>query len=139
MCNYRHPGPWRVWKGGSDLQSLTPFPVDPLDRADPAQSNGRCDFEQRLTLLATFAGKWWLENMVLNNPLTLLATFAVSNSDFDQHSYTFGHFCFEVFARSSKSCPCAAGSPPGPILALEIAQHCAKMGQEALKTLHEAA
>ena len=79
-----------------------------------------------LTLLATFAGKSWLGNVVLNNTLTLLATFAISNSDFEQHSHTFGHFCFEVFARSIKSCPCAAGSPPGPILALEIARQSAQ-------------
>ena len=64
--------------------------------------------------------------VILNNALTLLATFAISNSDFEQHSHTFGHFCFEVFARSIKSCPCAAGSPPGPILALEIARQSAQ-------------
>ncbi len=26
-----HPGPRRVWMGGSELQGLTPFPVDPVD------------------------------------------------------------------------------------------------------------
>ena len=83
MCNYRHPGPRRVWKGGSDLQSLTPFPVDPLDPADPAQITGGVILNNTHTLLATFARKWWLENVVLNNTLKLLATFAISNSDFE--------------------------------------------------------
>ena len=35
MCNSRHPGPRRVWKGGSDSPGLTPFPLDPLDPLDP--------------------------------------------------------------------------------------------------------
>ena len=26
MCNYRHPGPRRVWEVGPEPQSLTPFP-----------------------------------------------------------------------------------------------------------------
>ena len=50
MCNYRHPGPRRVWKGGSDLQSDPPFPldpvdpVDPLDPLDPLENAGRLVF-----------------------------------------------------------------------------------------------
>ena len=35
FVNYRHPGPRRVWKGGSEQQLVTPFPVDPLDPLDP--------------------------------------------------------------------------------------------------------
>ena len=35
FVNYRHPGPRRVWKGGSELQSPPPFPEDPLDPVDP--------------------------------------------------------------------------------------------------------
>ena len=31
FVNYRHPGPRRVWKVGSELQSTTLDPVDPLD------------------------------------------------------------------------------------------------------------
>ena len=31
MCNSRHPGPRRVWKGGFDSPGLTPFPLDPVD------------------------------------------------------------------------------------------------------------
>ena len=37
--------PARV-EGGSDLQLLTPLPVDQLDPVDPVQNHGRCDFEQ---------------------------------------------------------------------------------------------
>ena len=29
FVNYRHPNPRRVWKGGSGLRSLPPFPLDP--------------------------------------------------------------------------------------------------------------
>ena len=32
LFNYHHPGSWRVWKVGSELQSTT---LDPLDRVDP--------------------------------------------------------------------------------------------------------
>ena len=32
LVNYRHPGPRRVWKVGSELQSTT---LDPLDPRDP--------------------------------------------------------------------------------------------------------
>ena len=35
FANYRHPGPRRVWKGGSDLQGMTPLPLDPVDPVDP--------------------------------------------------------------------------------------------------------
>ena len=35
FVNYRHPGPRRVWKVGSELQSTTLDPVDPLDPLDP--------------------------------------------------------------------------------------------------------
>ena len=35
MVNYRHPGPRRVWDGGSALTLLPPFPEDPADPADP--------------------------------------------------------------------------------------------------------
>ena len=73
VCNYRHPGPRRVWKGGSDLQSLTPFPVDPVD---PAQSNGRCDFEQQSHTFGDFCRK-----------------IVARKSGFEQQSHTFGHFC----------------------------------------------
>ncbi len=34
LLNYHNPDLWRAWKGGSELRSLTPFPVDPLDLAD---------------------------------------------------------------------------------------------------------
>ena len=30
--NSRHPGPRRVWKGGSEEQLLPPLPEDPLDQ-----------------------------------------------------------------------------------------------------------
>ncbi len=33
--NSRHPGPLRVWKGGSELQFTMSFPRDPLDPLDP--------------------------------------------------------------------------------------------------------
>ena len=35
FVNSRHPGPRRVWMGGSELQSLTPFPVPPLPPLPP--------------------------------------------------------------------------------------------------------
>ena len=35
MFNYRHPGPRRVWKVGSELRLTTSFPVDPVDPLDP--------------------------------------------------------------------------------------------------------
>ena len=36
--NSRHPGPRRVWKGGSELQLMTPDCGNPLDPADPAMN-----------------------------------------------------------------------------------------------------
>ena len=33
LVNYRHPGPRRVWKVGSELQSTTLDQLDPLDPA----------------------------------------------------------------------------------------------------------
>ena len=36
FVNYRHPDPRRVWKGGSELQLATSFPVDPVDPVDCA-------------------------------------------------------------------------------------------------------
>ena len=64
LLNYRHPGPRRVWKGGSEHQFMTAFPadrvdpVDPLDPADPVDplensqtsffDNPSIDFEQKL-------------------------------------------------------------------------------------------
>ena len=35
MFNYRHPGPRRVWKVGSELQFTTSLCRDPLDPLDP--------------------------------------------------------------------------------------------------------
>ena len=35
FVNYRHPDPRRVWKGGSELQSLPPFPGHPLHPLHP--------------------------------------------------------------------------------------------------------
>ncbi len=35
FVNYRHPGPRCVWKGGSEPQFTTSFPVDPVDPVDP--------------------------------------------------------------------------------------------------------
>ena len=35
FVNYRHPGPRRVQKVGSELQSTTSFPLDPLDPVEP--------------------------------------------------------------------------------------------------------
>ncbi len=35
--NYRHPGPRRVWKGGSELQSPPPFREDPVDPGENSQ------------------------------------------------------------------------------------------------------
>ena len=35
FVNYRHPGPRRVWKVGSELQSTTSDPRDPVDPLDP--------------------------------------------------------------------------------------------------------
>ncbi len=32
---YRHPGPRREWKGGSEQQSMTPLPADPADPLNP--------------------------------------------------------------------------------------------------------
>ena len=34
LVNYRHPGPRRVWDGGSALTLLTLDPVDPVDPLD---------------------------------------------------------------------------------------------------------
>ena len=57
MCNYRHLGPRRVWKGGSDLQSDPPFPADPLDPLDPVQNNGRLIFAVIYNVFGTFSRK----------------------------------------------------------------------------------
>ena len=54
LVNYRHPGPRRVWKGGSDLQSDPPFPADPLD---PLQNNGRLIFDVSYKVFGTFSWK----------------------------------------------------------------------------------
>ena len=39
MFNYRHPGPRRVWKGGSESQLLTPDNRDPVDPLDPRDNS----------------------------------------------------------------------------------------------------
>ena len=60
MCNYRHLGPRRVWKGGSDLQSDPPFPADPadpLDPVDPVQNNGRLIFAVNYNVFGTLSRK----------------------------------------------------------------------------------
>ena len=89
LCNYRHPGPRRVWKGGSDLQSDPPFPadpVDPLDPLDPVQNNGRlsntvfyndfCTFSRKMITIfevaalgALLAPRW--PQMRFGSPLDL--------------------------------------------------------------------
>ena len=57
MCNYRHPGPRRVWKGGSDLHSDPPFPVNPVDPVDPVENNGRLVFAVIYKVFFTFFRK----------------------------------------------------------------------------------
>ena len=56
LCNYRHLGPRRVWKGGSDLQSDPPFSADPLDPVDPLQNNGRLILAIKNIFLMIFSG-----------------------------------------------------------------------------------
>ena len=46
FVNYHHPDPRRVWKAGSGLRLLTPFPVDPVDLADCAENSKIFDLEQ---------------------------------------------------------------------------------------------
>ena len=58
MYNYCHPGPRRVWKGGSDLQSDPPFradPANPADPADPLQNNVRLIFAVIYKVFCTFS------------------------------------------------------------------------------------
>ena len=43
-----------MWKGGSDLQSDPPFPLDPVD---PAQNSGRLIFVVIQNVFCTFSGK----------------------------------------------------------------------------------
>ena len=53
MVNYRHPGPRRVWDGGSALTLLPPFPPDPPDPADPvdpADCSKIGDFIERVAI-----------------------------------------------------------------------------------------
>ena len=60
MCNYRHPGPRRVWKVGSDLHSDPPFPadpVDPLDPENPLENNGRLIFAVIYNVFCNFFRK----------------------------------------------------------------------------------
>ena len=44
MCNYRHPGPRRVWEVGSEPRSLPPFPSPrrPRGRVDEFQKRPSC-------------------------------------------------------------------------------------------------
>ncbi len=37
VVNSRHPGPRRIWMGGSEPQVLTPLPADCRDPADNSQ------------------------------------------------------------------------------------------------------
>ena len=48
LFNYRHPGPRRVWKGGSQPHSLTPDPGDSRDSRDPRMSSRSYIFFQFL-------------------------------------------------------------------------------------------
>ena len=41
MCNYRHPGPWRVWEVGPEPQFLTPF-RSPRGRVDEFPKRPSC-------------------------------------------------------------------------------------------------
>ena len=56
MFNSRHPGPRRVWKGGSEQQLMTPDnrdpldpldPLDPVDPVDPEMNSKWIDFAAR--------------------------------------------------------------------------------------------
>ena len=54
LSNYRHPDPRRVWKGGSKLRSLPPFPedrVDPEDREDWEDCSFVCKFVIKINTL----------------------------------------------------------------------------------------
>ena len=58
FVNYRHPDPRRVWKGGSEQQLVTPFPVDPLESSGSAGSGGLwgvCQTSVSSTRNTTFA------------------------------------------------------------------------------------
>ena len=44
FVNYRHPGPRRMWKVGSELQSTTLDPADPRDPGDPRMNLKSCNF-----------------------------------------------------------------------------------------------
>ena len=60
LCNYRHPGPRRVWKGGSDLQSdppIPPDPLDPVDPVDPVQNSGKLIITVKNKLFSQFCRK----------------------------------------------------------------------------------
>ena len=50
MVNYRHPGPRRVWDGGSALTLLPPFPEDALDPVDPVDCSKIGDFIERVVI-----------------------------------------------------------------------------------------
>ena len=50
--NSRHPGPRRVWKGGSEEQLLPPLPEDPEDPEDPLAC-AKLVFRLRETILFT--------------------------------------------------------------------------------------
>ncbi len=80
--NYRHPGPRRVWKGGSDLQLMTAFPgdpldpLDPLDPVDPVENSRTHDFADMYNDFGTFArkvmskGRFFVKNCRRRQPST---------------------------------------------------------------------
>ena len=57
MCNYRHHGPLREWRGGSDLHSDPPFPVNLEDPVDHDENNGRLVFAVIYKVFFTFFRK----------------------------------------------------------------------------------
>ena len=65
--------------------------------------------------------------MFLNNTHTLLATLAVSNSSFEQHSHTFGRFCFKKLGQRSWAQSWLQNAPLGAPLG-DLGHHlCPKM------------
>ena len=67
FVNYRHPGPRRAWKGGSEQQLVTPFLVDPVDPVETsacpevgARPHQTLVLQERSRLLRTQAlGEAW--------------------------------------------------------------------------------
>ena len=149
MCNYRHPGLRRVWKGASDLQSDPPFPLNPVD---PVQSSCRlqkvvfyndfCTFcKKMITIFGGLSSQTLFFTMISAHLPRPFLGVELSNTVFYNFVCTFSlKMITSLWGYSlgrplgAKMAPhaiwTACGAPFGGLLGLMLAPRCPKWRQD---------